>query len=547
MYVGSQYVHQTTDGGQSWTTISPDLSLNDKEMQQQSGGLNPENASIEYGNVIFAIAESPLEAGLIWAGTNDGLVHVTRNGGGSWTDVTANIPGLPRLGTVSNIEPSRHNAGSAYITLDLHQVNDRDPHVYKTSDYGATWESITSGIPYSMLSYAHCIREDPVRPGLLYLGTENALYVSFDDGENWQPLQSNLPPAPVHWIEVQDHFNDLVVATYGRGFWILDDLTPLQQLTPEVMESDVHLFQPRSAYRFRNITSPMSQRGDTVGGQNPQYGASINYYLRSTPEGPVSVTILNENDQVVSTLTGSGTAGINRIHWDLRSDPTQEVRLRTSPLYAPYFGVGPEGWRPLPVRGGGRVRILESPGTYTVKLTVGESELTQGLTVRKDPHSAGTEDDIAAQMVLLRDIRDSVDVAARLTNQLEWIRKQIADIGALLESDESAASLIAAGDQLDAKLIAVEENLFQMKLTGGGQDMSRWPAQLIAKMTTLASRVGGSDFPPTTQQVERAGEFREQVTTYQRALRGLIEGDLAALNAQLKANDVPHIFIVEGS
>jgi len=216
IYAGSQYVHMTTDGGQSWQIISPDLSTNDKSRQQISGGLTPDNIGVEYACVVFAIAESPLERGLIWAGTNDGLVHLTRDGGKTWANVTANIPNLSPWGTVSNIEPSRYNAGTAYISVDFHQVNNRNPFIYKTTDYGKTWKLITKGIPHSMLSYVHCVREDPVRQGLLYAGTENALYVSFDDGENWQPLQTTLPHAPVYWLTIQEHFNDLVIATYGR-------------------------------------------------------------------------------------------------------------------------------------------------------------------------------------------------------------------------------------------------------------------------------------------------------------------------------------------
>ena len=182
VYFGSQHVHRTTDGGQSWQVISPDLSLNDKSRQQLSGGLTPDNMGVEQAGVVYAIAESPREPGLIWAGTNDGLVQLTRDGGERWTNVTENLPNLPEWGTVSNIEPSRYDAATAYLAVDLHQVNNRDPFVYKTADYGATWQAITTGIPPSMLSYAHWIEEDPVRRGLLYLGTENAIYVSFDDG-----------------------------------------------------------------------------------------------------------------------------------------------------------------------------------------------------------------------------------------------------------------------------------------------------------------------------------------------------------------------------
>ena len=217
VYVGSQYVHKTTNGGESWEVISPDLTENDKTKQQLTGGITREDTPPTYYGTLFAIAESPLEEGVIWTGSNDGLVHVTRDGGSSWTNVTQNIPDLPRWGTVSNIEPSWHDAATSYITVDLHQVNNRDPHVYKTADYGENWTSISAGIPKSELSYAHIVREDPKRKGLLYLGTENALYASFNDGESWIPLQNNLPHAPVHWLTIQEHFGDLVIGNLWSG------------------------------------------------------------------------------------------------------------------------------------------------------------------------------------------------------------------------------------------------------------------------------------------------------------------------------------------
>ncbi len=256
VYAGSQHVHRTANGGQSWELVSPDLTRNDVSRMQKTGGLTTEDVSPTYASVLFAIAESPVERGLIWAGSNDGLVHVTRDGGGTWTDVTDNIPDLPEWGTVSNIEPSRFDPAAAYVTVDFHQLGGTDPFVYKTEDYGASWRSLAADIPRSVFSYAHVVREDPTRPGLLYLGTENSLYVSFDDGGRWLPLQGDLPHAPVYWLEVQPHFNDLVVGTYGRGFWILDDVTALQQLGDEVLASDVHLFDPRPAYRFLPRESP---------------------------------------------------------------------------------------------------------------------------------------------------------------------------------------------------------------------------------------------------------------------------------------------------
>ncbi len=544
VYVGSQYVHQTTDGGHSWTIISPDLSTNDKSKQQSSGGLTPDNASVEYCCLIFALAESPLEEGLIWAGTNDGLVWVTRDGGAQWTNVTRNIPNLPPWGTLSNIEPSRYDAGSCYITVDFHQVNNRDPYVYKTTDCGKSWKSISSDIPRSELSYAHCIREDPVRKGLLYLGTENALYVSFNDGANWHPLQNNLPHAPMHWLTIQEHFSDLVVATYGRGFWILDDITPLQQLTHEVLTLDAYLFAPRPAYRFLSQATPTSLPEVQCAGDNPPYGASINYYLKSEPEDDVKITILDEEGQTVRTLKGAKKPGINRIWWDLRYEQTKEPKLRTSPVGQPQVKVGPKGWRPLITWGRG-IRPLVSPGTYTVKLTVGEQEFSQRLTVKKDPHSAGSEEDIKAQLKVLLEIRDDINSVVDMINQIELIRKQIYDLKALIEGNEDAASIITAGEELDKKLIVVEENLFQMKLTGASQDALRWPIKLYAKLSSLAGSVGSSDFPPTTQQVEVHKMYKRQLAIYQNRFSELLNKELPGFNNLLKEKNIANIIVVK--
>ena len=268
-----------------------------------------------------------------------------------------------------------------------------------------------------------------MRRGLLYLGTENGMYVSFDDGENWQPLQMNLPHAPVYGIQVQERFNDLVIATYGRGFWILDDLTPLQQLTPQVMQESAHLFPPMPAYRFRQITNDSVIREDEVAaGNDPPYGAGINYYLKTAPADPVTITILDQKGQVVRTLAGTNNAGINRVHWNLRGERTKQIQLRTGPQYAPDMRVGREG-RPAP--DGGRLAILHPPGSYTVKLSVGGREFTQPLTVIKDPHSGGTEADIQAQMTTLFELRRDMERAADLVNDIEVARSQIeaADAG----------------------------------------------------------------------------------------------------------------------
>ncbi len=539
LYVGSQFVHQTTDAGQSWQLISPDLTLNDKSKQGFSGGLTGDNIGVEYAGVVFAIAESPKEAGLIWAGTNDGLVQMTRDAGKNWSNVTKNIPNLPPWGTVSNIEPSRYDAGAAYITVDFHQVNNRDPFVYKTKDYGKTWTAITKGIPHSMLSYAHCVREDPARQGLLYLGTENGLYVSFDDGENWQPLQANLPRAPVYWMVVQEHFNDLVIATYGRGFWILDDLTPVQQMTPAVRDSNAHLFPPRPTYRFRPGTQPVTMSDDPTSGQNPPYGAAINYYLKTVPSGEVKIRIEDSKGQTVRSLNGTKSVGVNRVTWNLEGELSREVRMRTSPAYAPEIRVGPEGMRTAP--GAPRMSVLLPPGTYTVKLLVDSQELSQPLVVKKDPNSAGTELDVAAQTEMLLDLRRDLETGADMVNQIELILSQIYQLVALLPSGPNAQQVKGAADDLDKKLIDIEENLIQRRLTGQGQDTVRWPPKLLSKINYLANGLNGSDFPPTSQQRAVQAMLQQQMTALRQRHDEVLNKDLVAFNKMLRDLNIQNV------
>jgi len=539
IYVGSQYLHQSTDGGQSWQEISPDVTLNDKSRQQSSGGLTPDNIGVEYGGVIHAIAESPKQAGVIWVGTNDGLVQLTRDGGKTWSNVTKNIPNLPPWGTVGNIEASRYDAGAAYIAVDFHQVNNRDPFVYKTTDYGASWKGITNGVPHSMLSYAHCVREDPVKRGLLYLGTENGVYVSFDDGDNWQSLQMNLPHAPAYWLVVQEHFNDLVVGTYGRGAWILDDVTPLRELTPQVLNADAHLFAPRAAYRFRAITSPATPYDDLTVGENPPYGADINYYLKSAASGGVTITIQDTKGQTLRTLNGSQAPGLHRMYWDLRDTPSRRVAFRTPPLYAPDVRIGPDGIRESEGgfgAGGGGMTILQPPGTYTVKLSIGGRDYTQPLTIRKDPHSAGTEADIAEQQRMLLDVRRDLDTTVDAINGTEMIRSQIAHVMTMMEEN---SELRRAARELDQKLAAAEGTLVELRTTGRGQDGVRFGSKLVQKFGYLGNGLAGGDFKPTNQQLAVHKDLQDRLKKSQSQIGEVITRDVGAFNDMLRRANLP--------
>lgn len=553
VYVGSQFVHVTTNGGQSWSEISPDLTTNDKSKQVTSGGLTIDNIGVEFGSTLFAIAESPLEEGVVWTGSNDGLVYVSRDGGDSWTNVTANIPNLPEWGTISNIEPSQFKAGKAYISVDFHQMNNRDPFAYKTEDYGQSWELITSGIPKSQLSYVHVVREDPTREGLLYLGTENAVYFSYDDGKHWLTLQNNLPHAPVHWLTIQKEFTDLVIATYGRGFWIMDDISALQQLNEEVVKSSFHLFGQRDAYRFQNISAPGRGKGTAADGRNPRYGASINYWVGELPEdAKVSIEIVNSAGEVVRELKGSTKAGLNRTQWDLRHERATEPKLRTLPLGMPNDKALPErlrldekGWRALITWGyGGFVGPLANPGTYTVRVKVGEQTYEQPLEVKKDPNTAGTAAEIAMQNTRALSIRDDISTVADMVNKSEWMRKQIDDLQELLKEQENEA-VEEALKNLDDSIIEVEAKLFQLTLTGTFADDLRGPTMLYSKLMNLAGQVQQGDFKPTDQQIAVHEMHRKNLSDYEKMMDKVLSELLPNTNEVLESNNFPKVVVLK--
>jgi hypothetical protein len=376
------------------------------------------------------------------------------------------------------------------------------------------------------------IHEDPVRRGLLYLGTEGAMYVSFTAGEHWLPLQANLPHAPVSGIVVQPHFNDLVISTYGRGFWIMDDITPLQQLTEEVRTQRAHLFAPRAAYRFRPITAPSTTYDDPTVGTDPEYGASINYFLNAAGSAAPTVAILDAAGQVIRTLTGPNAVGINRVNWDLRGTPSAEIRLFTSPMYAPHMLAGPDG-RVAP--GTARLSILQPPGTYTVRLTVDGASQTRQLVLRKDPNSGGTEADILAQTQVTTALRDELNLAAAAVSRIEAARVQLEALPRV-SVDTAVRQAVTTMNQ---KLIDLEMNFVDLRQTGAGQDGVRFGSKLISKIGYLANGLAGGDFKPTNQHLEVRQILADQLRAHLRALDTLLTGDLAALNDQLRTRNLP--------
>ena len=498
VYVTSQHVHKTTNDGQSWEVISPDLTMNDKKMQGFSGGLTGDNIAVEYANVIYAFEESPVKQGVFWAGTNDGLVHVSQDDGKTWKNVTKNIPKLPKLGVVRNIEASKWNPAKAYLTIEFHQVGDFKPYVYKTENYGKSWEKITNGIKPGNLSYTRNIKEDPVKEGLLYLGTENALYFSNDDGENWQSLMSNLPPSPMYWIDVQEHFNDLVVGTYGRGIWILDDLSPLQQLDQNITKKEAHLFDIKPAYRFQNVTGSLQRQKEASTGQDPPKGASINYWSNS--EKDIEIIITNQKNEPVKTIKEKAKKGINRLWWDFSNEETSDIVFRTKPLYADWFSLDKNKERAD--QSLYSFSIMSPPGTYNITLKSGANSMTKTLKVMKDPNSEGTLEDINLQNELVTKIYADLNTTISHINSIEVIRRQLLDLKAMLKNSSSKKEFVQMVDKLENQFLEIEKQLIQLKITGTGQDGVRYQKMLVEKLRYLAANVQISDFKPADSYVE---------------------------------------------
>jgi len=550
VYVGSQFVHVTTNAGQSWSVISPDLTTNDKSHQQNSGGVSSDNLMTFDGSVLYAIAESPKQQGLIWAGSNDGQVNITKDGGQNWMNVTKQIPGLPPWGTVMNVQPSHFEAGTAYIAVDLEQVGDYNTYVYKTADFGATWKLISNSVPKSVNSSAKCIMEDPVRKGMLYLGTNNALYVSWDDGEHWLHLQNNLPPAPVYWVEVEPRFHDLLIATHGRGIYDLDDITPLRNWD-KAQSSDVYLFPPRASYRFRTIQTDRGREdGMRIEGENPPYGADINFYLK-TPAEKWTITISDSSGKTVRTLKGKGELGLNRVWWNLAYDEPTPVHLLTPPPDAPWVKPGAhsmfgppnpdaekEGWRPLVVWGVGEsgASLRVPPGHYTLKLTVGDESSTQPIEILHDPNSLGSEADINAQVNFLLQVRSELSDIGEMINHLERTRHQLEDLSRALTGPKSADAF-KASKEFEDKVIAVEGLLFDVHLTGQIEDSFRHPMMLYGKLANLDAELGGdgADLPPTDQQIAVNKELAAKLDEARAKVKTVTGDETAAFNQHLKS------------
>jgi photosystem II stability/assembly factor-like uncharacterized protein len=454
VYHASQYVHRTTDEGLTWETISPDLTANEPDKQVISGGpITRDITGEEFYSTIYALEESPLARGLIWAGANDGPVHVTRNGGVRWDDVTPTD--LPPGGRVQSIEPSPHEAGKAYIAVYRYLLGDWEPYVFRTTDYGASWKRLTTGdngIPADHPTRA--VREDPDREGLLYVGTEFGMFVSFDDGATWQPLQQNLPVTPVTDIKV--YRGDLVLSTMGRSFWVLDNLSPLRQLNPAVAQADHHLFQPRAAYRMRYRSRGYGEPRP----EEPEYatpGVMIDYYLAEEAESGLTLEILDAGGAVVRSFTSAPSRDAQRTP-GMGAPPRQATGMDTEAgMHRFIWDLRHAGaWDPrtdAPGRGG----PLATPGFYRARLTVGGWSADAPFAVLIDPRVAADgiwQSDLDQQLALSLAVRDAISDARRAVVRLDSARAVVE-----LEIDNADDEAVAALRQHDERLAALRAAL----------------------------------------------------------------------------------------
>jgi len=509
LYHGGERLFKTTDGGGHWEAISPDLTRNDKSKQQVSGGpIDKDDSGTEYYDTIFAAAESPLVKGLIWVGADDGLVHITRDGGKNWTDITPKD--LPDWSRISLIDASPHDAGTAYVAVDRHQSDDMRPYIYKTNDYGKTWVKITKGIPEN--AFARAVREDPKKRGLLYAGTETGVYVSFDDGANWRSLQLNLPTTPVHDLLVKN--DDLVVATHGRAFWILDDVSPLRQYSDGIAKAEVHLYTPASAMRFQNPSDDGDAARHVLVGENPPTGALIYYFLKEKPKGETSIEILDSTGGVIRKYSSNKTeeleepltpedkkpekqikveAGLNRFVWDLRYTGSGHV-----PDY--YLWEYKDGSRgPLAV-----------PGKYQVRFTVDGKSQTAPFEVAMDPRVKVSQADLQKQFDLLIQVRDELNQVYDSVNQIQDVRSQVDGLRKRLPDSASVKPMLTAAAALDKNLLAVRDALVQMNIKSN-EDSLAYPQRVDSKLSALAMAIGeGTDSAPTEAEYQVFDKLKKQ-------------------------------------
>ena len=550
LYVAANVLFRSVNDGASWEEISPDLTRNDVEKLEPSGGpVTLDTTYIEHYGTIFAFTESPHEQGVFWAGSDDGLVHVSRDGGGTWDDVTP--PDLPEWTRIDVIEVSPHDPATAYLSATRYKLDDNRPFLYKTNDYGATWIQITDGIPDD--DFTRVVREDTGRRGLLYAGTELGIYVSFDDGGSWTSLGGNMPVVPVTDLAVKG--DELVAATNGRSFWILDDLPLLRQVAQDASGSGPRLFGPSPTYRvdpaptaeptpgktflpgvtFYETRLPSGERERRMldAGANPPDGVVVHYLLDEATEEDVTLTFLDSENETIRTFSSKAKkgskepvipalAGMNRFVWDTRYPGATEIEGEGAPKEPSAGPVAP-------------------PGRYQVTLSVGGGSRTQPFELLTDPRGPATQEDLQAQFDLLVRIRDKESETHEAVNRGRRIRRQVDEWTSRASARPEAASVLAPhAEKLHDKLAAIEDRLFDPKTVEGLDRLSR-PVRLSAGLSAIAAVPSFADYAPTPQSYEVFEMIAAQVDDQLKLLQETVDGDVAEFVGLVHELEIPAI------
>ena len=520
LYTFSNHVHVTTNEGQSWKVISPDLTRNDSTKLKSSGGpITQDNTSVEYYCTIFAAAESPVTEGILWTGSDDGLIHISRNGGESWENVTPK--GMPEWMMINSIEPSVYDEGTCYIAGTKYKTGDFAPYLYKTNDYGKTWKKITNGIPSE--HFTRVLREDPKKKGFLYAGTETGLYVSYNDGVNWQPLQLNLPIVPITDLKVKE--NNLIVATQGRSLWILDDLSLLHQLSNVNNEENI-LFKPKDTYRMRGYSNNES----LTSGTNHPSGVVTYFYVKNPSEKEIKLSYLNaKNDTIKSVSTKNKKdnfnveEGSNVFVWNTRGKAAEKLDgmiLWWASLNAP----------------------KAVPGAYKVVLSVDVENYSQDFTIIPNPNSESDVAGMQQQFNFITDINLMIDKAHTSIKNIRKINTQLASFQEQYKDDDRVKELVEKAKKLSEDFLEIEKALYQTQ-NKSGQDPLNFPIKLTNKLGHLNSLVGMGDYPPTEQDIAVKNELTGQINSELDKFNALVSEEIKAFNEAFNSLNLQYLIV----
>lgn len=525
LYFGGNVVFRSTDFGKTWDQISPDLTTNNPERQKDAGGpVAFENSTAEYYTTIITLAESPLSKGQIWVGTDDGNLQLTTDAGKNWDNIIRNVAGVPALSPVSAIEPSRTNAQTAYVAFDRHMFDDFRPYVFKTTDGGKSWRNVAGNLPAK--AYVQVVREDPRNPNLLYAGTELGLFASYTAGKDWIALNlKNLPNVSVHDILVHPRENDLILATHGRSIFVFDDATPIQQMTADILKQDAHLFSVRPGLRFASRFTRYGIGEKIFNGPNPPYGALITYYLKTKldDKAPFKIQILDQAGKLVQELERPGREkGLNRVAWNLRYGGAEVRRPPSEEETA--FGGGPRGPQVL-------------PGSYTVKMIVGDKTLSEPVEVRLDPTVSVPVADLQTQLDLqmkLRDMQSAANTALRFLDSIEDQLKHTQTTARTLNKEPDKEMMKALDDYIK-QLDALEDRLVRRSDGLGLAGKS----QVVNAIGDLFFGVDSNNAAPTAAQRQYAVELQPEYDKRMAEVNQFITNTVPQWNEKLRAWNLP--------